>query len=45
MHIYVPQVCIIEPSFFNATLGMDRRHIEGRHLVTYLYQILLNDVK
>ena len=27
------QVCTIEPSFFNATSGMDRRLFEGRHLV------------
>ena len=27
------QVCIIEPSFFNTTLGMHRRQIEGRYLV------------
>ena len=27
------QVCIIEPSFINATSGMHRRPIEGRHLV------------
>ena len=29
----VRQVCIIEPSFFNATSGMHRRPIEGRQLV------------
>ena len=27
------QFCTIEPSFFNATSGMHRRPIEGRHLV------------
>ena len=27
------QVCIIEPSFFNSTSGMQRRPIEGGHLV------------
>ena len=29
------QVCIIEPSFFNAASGMHRHSIEGRHLVGY----------
>ena len=27
------QVCIIEPSFFNATSRMHRHPIEGQHLV------------
>ena len=29
------QLCIIEPSFFNATSGRPRRPIEGRHIVIY----------
>ena len=33
-HICFRQVRIIVPSFFNATSGMNRRPIEGRHLVS-----------
>ena len=34
------QVCIIEPSFFNATSKMHRRPIDGQHLVLYVILVL-----
>ena len=39
------QVCIIEPSFFNAASGMYRRPFKGRHLVKDLFLLCIDTIE